>query len=595
VCGDSTIGTTEDCDDGNTAKGDGCGADCLIESGFTCTGQPSTCVDVDECLTNADNCDANAACVNIPGSFLCSCNPGYAGDGVTCADVDECAQNTDNCDANAACANSPGSFSCACNPGFTGDGLACADVDECAQNTDNCDVNAVCANAPGSFSCACNPGYAGSGVTCADVDECAQNTDNCSANAACSNSPGSFSCACNAGFTGNGVMCADIDECAQNTDNCSANAACSNAPGSFSCACNPGYTGNGVMCSDVDECALGFDNCDANAACSNAPGSFSCACNAGYMGNGVSCADIDECAIGTDNCAVNATCTNTPGAFSCACNPPSMGNGVTCSGSFNGQFGASWEELADPLEYLYGLMTFHPAGLPLIYNMYDATGQSYNPATDTWSHLANVAPFNHWWASMAPVGGKLYMIRNNSVYSYNPPTDTWATLANVVGGDDFSMTESDEFGHVFGYVKSGNIVDYNTATGTVTYYPTGTGAEYETRMGYDPQTRAIFFGAYDTPVLYRMDLTTKAVTQMASIPESQLNDIFCSDRSGHIYVAGDLSGTTIFQYDIATNTYKLLPALPSNHGNNGTCTVSETGWLYVGTGSEGKFYRIQLF
>ena len=40
--------------------------------------------DISECATNADNCDANAACTNTPGSFDCTCNQGYTGDGVTC-------------------------------------------------------------------------------------------------------------------------------------------------------------------------------------------------------------------------------------------------------------------------------------------------------------------------------------------------------------------------------------------------------------------------------------------------------------------------------------------------------------------------------
>jgi cysteine-rich repeat protein len=46
ACGDGRVhpGGGEGCDDGNQRDGDGCSADCLIEPGFTCTGEPSICL-----------------------------------------------------------------------------------------------------------------------------------------------------------------------------------------------------------------------------------------------------------------------------------------------------------------------------------------------------------------------------------------------------------------------------------------------------------------------------------------------------------------------------------------------------------------------
>ena len=44
-------------------------------------------------------------------------------------DIDECKENTDNCSTNAQCHNTPGSFNCTCNSGFKGDGVNCTGND----------------------------------------------------------------------------------------------------------------------------------------------------------------------------------------------------------------------------------------------------------------------------------------------------------------------------------------------------------------------------------------------------------------------------------------------------------------------------------
>ena len=40
-------------------------------------------------------------------------------------DLDECTLNTDNCHDNATCTDTQGSFDCTCNSGFTGNGISC--------------------------------------------------------------------------------------------------------------------------------------------------------------------------------------------------------------------------------------------------------------------------------------------------------------------------------------------------------------------------------------------------------------------------------------------------------------------------------------
>ena len=44
-----------------------------------------TLIDIDECANaTTNNCDSNANCTNTPGSFTCTCNQGYTGNGTTC-------------------------------------------------------------------------------------------------------------------------------------------------------------------------------------------------------------------------------------------------------------------------------------------------------------------------------------------------------------------------------------------------------------------------------------------------------------------------------------------------------------------------------
>ena len=60
VCGDGTIvAPGEVCDDGDTAAGDGCGATCQIETGWTCAGAPSACAPIcnDGLVVGDEACD----------------------------------------------------------------------------------------------------------------------------------------------------------------------------------------------------------------------------------------------------------------------------------------------------------------------------------------------------------------------------------------------------------------------------------------------------------------------------------------------------------------------------------------------------------
>ena len=52
-CGDGVISMYEDCDDKNTENGDGCSKECYLEKGWTCDGAPSQCSLIKESNSNA--------------------------------------------------------------------------------------------------------------------------------------------------------------------------------------------------------------------------------------------------------------------------------------------------------------------------------------------------------------------------------------------------------------------------------------------------------------------------------------------------------------------------------------------------------------
>ena len=267
----------------------------------------------------------------------------------------------------------------------------------------------------------------------------------------------------------------------------------------------------------------------------------------------------------------------------------------SCFPTFDGTTGKTWTKMASNTHYLSATMAYHPEDIDYIYNTSTSPGQYYDPATNTWNAMTASAPYASFWASTAPWDGDLWMMRNDNVYTYDPDTNAWSTVTSITCGDDYNATESDEYGVIYGH-DPGYLVTYDTVTGTADYISTGMGSLYETRMAYDPVSRAIFFGAFYLGDLYKYDLATGSLTAMSDHPESFLNDIFCSDRSGHIYAAGGSSGKTMWQYDVATDTWSSIPDLPVDHGNNWTCTVSHEGYLYVGAGSSGSdFYRIELY
>ncbi|KAL9964700.1 hypothetical protein ACROYT_G028376 [Oculina patagonica] len=120
--------------------------------------------DVDEC--EVDNCDVNADCTNIAGSYKCTCRAGFEGDGKNCKVANLC--DSGPCQNGATCKlESSNAYLCICPQHYTG--KHCELKDRCRDGLDNCDVNAICQNTYSSYTCTCKAGYTGDGNRCQKI------------------------------------------------------------------------------------------------------------------------------------------------------------------------------------------------------------------------------------------------------------------------------------------------------------------------------------------------------------------------------------------------------------------------------------------
>jgi hypothetical protein len=301
----------------------------------------------------------------------------------------------------------------------------------------------------------------------------------------------------------------------------------------------------------------------------------------------------------------DGVCTNTEfdpancGACGDACADDEAcveGDCVALAGGFTGETGAAWALVSGGGDG-HGLQAWVPAGERYLYAGASRTFQRRDLVAGSWAGLTAPPGDLAYWGSPALSGGALWEIRPPHIYRYAIATNTWSTVrSDIAGGDDAAMTVTDRDGNLWSYISSDQLVRYNPTTNAVSYFAAPVGGDsYETRLGYDEPTHSIYYGGFGNNRLFRYDITAARQTELASHPEGMLNDIFCSDHSGHIYAAGSSSGTTIWQYTIATNTWRRIPDFPVDHGNNGSCGVLADGWLYMETGEGRGVYRIALY
>jgi cysteine-rich repeat protein len=377
VCGNGKFEEKELCDDGNTADGDGCSADCSkVDPDYLCLNAGEDCVRVVVCgngvIEGSEVCDDGEStpksgdgcsmdCRLVEPGFNCVkpgracvaspvCGNGQRERGEQCDDGETTPDNGDGCDASCQLENPTAWF---CPPGSACVALVCGDGvrtpnEQCddGQNPplagDGCDATCHLESGfrCGSSGCRaiCGDGQKVAGEECDDGD--LMSGDGCSA--ACKKEP-FFNCPSGAGACTSSIVCGDgcVDpgeicdpgnlqnRCGQADASCtstSQNAA--QACKSFAIASDPGVCGDGTvnLNEQCDPSCSGARPCNI-AGCNGCLITSGWACpRAGY------CFQIPRCGDGTIQ--IGEECDPGPSSIA-GCNPTTCAitTNYYCSGT----------------------------------------------------------------------------------------------------------------------------------------------------------------------------------------------------------------------------------------------------------------------
>ncbi len=590
-CGTAIVGNGND--DGGTDGGPACPAG-QTECGSACADVSSDRMNCGGCgnvCLSGEVCSVGACGISCGGSTPTLCGAACVN---TMIDAASCGDCGTACGDGEVCSGGSCQQSCGgSTPTLCGDACVNTDTDRanCGGCGTACGDGEVCSGGTCQLSCGgSTPTLCGDACVNTMIDRnhcggCAGAGGNpCGTGQVCSSGTcqatcgGSTPTAC-----GDGCSNTDTDRanCGGCGNACASGEVCSGGTCGPTCGgSTPTLCTDACVNTDTDEancggcgnaCASG-DVCTAGTCTQVCGGSTATLCgdacvdtltNRSHCGDCATvCGDGEVCVAGTCtlSCGAGLTncsgmCTSTDydpancGACGTACGPGEACFSGTCQPlrGFSGATGSTWEPVA-PSTTGRGLQAWVRSGSPYMYAGSSTSFVRQDLSTGMWVTLASPPSDLAGWGSPAAAAGAIWEIRPPNVYRYDPMADAWSTPPTTLPtGDDHSMTVTDDAGNLWGYTStSEQLIRYDVAAGTAALFPTGvTTNTYETRLGYDGFTDSIYFGGYGAPNLYRLDIASGAVTELTPIPESMLNDIFCADRSGHIYAAGGSSGSTL--------------------------------------------------
>ncbi|CAI2369448.1 unnamed protein product [Moneuplotes crassus] len=328
-CGNGSNDSGEECDDSNGSDGDGCDQNCNIESGYTCSGWPSTCV-ANPCsngtIDSGEQCDDNNGTDGDGCSSSCQIEPGY-----------ECSGTPSSC--NLICSNSVIDSGEQCDDGDATSGDGC-------NSTCQIESGYECNGTPSSCNLICSNSAIDSGEQCDDGGVAAG--DGCDASCQiesgyeCNGTPSSCNLICSNSVIDSGEQCDDGD--ATSGDGCNSACQiesgyeCNGTPSSCNLICSNSAIDSGEQCDDGGVTA--GDGCDASCQiesgyeCSGTPSVCNLICSNGVIDTGEQCDDNgvtpgDGCSA---TCQIESgyECNGTPSSCNLICSNSVIDSGETC-------------------------------------------------------------------------------------------------------------------------------------------------------------------------------------------------------------------------------------------------------------------------
>jgi cysteine-rich repeat protein len=347
-CGDGVIDGTEACDDGGAVSGDGCSATCQLETGWSCSGAPTSCLPIcgdgilrgieacdDGGLTPGDGCSAVCqvesgwACIGTPSVCTAGCGDGLIRGSEVCDDGDT--SSGDGCSAACApesgwlCTGEPSNCVTVCGDGLKRGAETCDDGGTSSGNgcdaTCHIEVGWTCSGSPSLCSTICGDGILRGSELCDDGGTTSGN--GCNANCqlepgwTCTGEPSSCATICGDGLKRGTEVCDDGDltsgdgcdalceleigwSCAGQPSVCTA--ICGDGILTASEACDDGSLANGDGCNTLCQVESGW-------LCDGEPSECETICGDGLLRATEECDDGDT-TLG-DGCG--HACTTEPG------------------------------------------------------------------------------------------------------------------------------------------------------------------------------------------------------------------------------------------------------------------------------------------